>query len=173
MKLQCLDGSPSLPCVKLCKHAESAPEDSQRWAMASRKWLCCDCLYKERGPSYWCSMNWGAMAGKGSTCALGESHNLGRTHHQLLPGLFGADAARSTGIPGISLCHPFFQTLHPSPYPGKSLPQPARVEGLEAGSLLPSLPLQSYLSKGLEQRCEGVRGTCRVQKKESNTTKAR
>lgn len=38
LKFQCLDGSPSLPCVKLCEHAASASEDSQHWAMTRPSW---------------------------------------------------------------------------------------------------------------------------------------
>lgn len=38
LKLQCLDGSPSLPCVKLCEHAVSASEDSHHRAMTRPSW---------------------------------------------------------------------------------------------------------------------------------------
>lgn len=102
-----------------------------------------DCHYKKKWSSYW-------YCGEGNTCTLGESQSLEHTQHQLMPTIFGTDASRPPGISDITASSSVAPTF-PKPLPFTS--SGCKSRGRQP---LPKPPLQSFLCKGMEQRCAGV-----------------
>lgn len=109
-----MDGPQSLSRVKMCEHAVSAPEDS------TGKWLVFDghlflVAVTKRDDlatgTMWTRVLWCMRA----MPRYWDNLTTWNTHHQLMPQWqFGAGAARSSGIPDISLQHLFSLTPHNS-----------------------------------------------------------
>lgn len=105
--------------------------------------------------------------GEGNTCTLGESQSLEHTQHQLMQTIFGTDASRPPSISDITASSSVAPTF---PNPLLFTSSGCKSRGRQP---LPKPPLQSFLCKGMEQRCAGVRGNYSVQKKEFDVTKER
>lgn len=116
-----------------------------------------DCHYKKKCSSY-------GYSGEGNARTLGESHSLEHTHPQQMPTIFGTDAPRPPGIPDI-VASSSVASLLPNLSPFTS--SACKGRGKQP---FPNPPLQPYLSKGMEQRCGGVSGHYRVQKKKFDAT---
>lgn len=92
-----------------------------------------------------------------------ENLSLEHTQHQLMPTIIGTDASRPPGIPDIMASSSVVssQTLHFLSLQGSRQAAPSQAS--------PAI----LLCKGMEQRCAGVSGNYRAQKKEFDVTKER